>query len=525
MDKNRAGRHQRLSTYLTSLAFITFAGIGSLLLQSCDRGLPHSLLRDIEWEKSDGQAASRTVDGSVKAVEKALTASPELYQGTTVSGDWHSKLDDAKNKLANSEGNNRKLTELSHRDRASSQAEVRRLLAEARTLRESAISEAKSVEENVSKWQSFSADPKAAMAAIEKNVRSIEATDFGTLSGTVEKAEKDWPAKKADLDGRFTALKNIEKAAEAKWDGAGELKAQVSGQKLAGPELARLVSLDQDLTRDHASLTSGVQQLSDLSEQLYLSWDKILADLEISRFGRDNIYRERIRTVRTRVLDLATNRSETADEERWISVPEPAYRSVENTIGMTIAHKDAGRYDSEASNSPQPPAFAYIASPEAGSNRYGYWTHSGGQTFWSFLPEYLVLRELLRSHDYRPIQVAEYRGYTAARANGKTYYGGSSNSGAATRTPTYGTHGSFTAKNYSTSRYVQSGGFRNSAYASNRDHAGFSGFTSPRTEAPQSGIRSPSGSAGKRFGSGASPSSGRRFGRAGGVGRSFGRRR
>ncbi len=269
-------------------------------------------------------------------------------------------------------------------------------------------------------------------------------------------------------------------------------------------------------------------KLTDLSGQLYLSWDRILADLEISRFGRDNVYRERLRTIRTRLLDVAANRSEITDEEHWVSVPEPAYRSVENDIGMTLAHKDAGLYDSEAHDSPQPPGFAYLATPEAGSNRYGHWTHSGGQTFWSFLPEYLVLRELLRSHDYRPIQVAEYRGYTAARTAGKTYYGGGgfNSPASAPRTPTYGTHGSFTAKNYSTSRYVQSGGFRSSAYASNRDHTGFSNFTNPHAAAPASGISAPSSNgAGKRFGSGAAPSSGRRFGRSSGVGRSFGRRR
>lgn len=525
MDKNRAGGHQHLSTYLTSLAFLILACTGSLLLQSCDHGLAHKSLRDIEWEKNDWEKASRALDASAKVIANAMAASPELFKGTTVSGEWHSRLEDAKGKLANSERDDRKLTNLAHQDRASSQAEVERLLTDARALRESAVSEAKGVEENVAKWQSFSADPGSALTAVEKNLRSIQAVDFGTLSQTVEKAERDWPAKKADLDGRLAALKSIEKSAETRWEGAQELKAQVSGGKLAGPQLGALVSLDEDVARDRASLASGVQQLTDLSGQLYLSWDKILADLEISRFGRENVYRERVRTVRTRLLDPATNRSEVTDEERWVPVPEQAYRSVENDIGMTIAHKDSGLYDSEASYSPQPPGFAYLASPETGSNRYGHWTHSGGQTFWSFLPEYILLRELLRSHDYRPIQVNEYRGYTAARTAGKTYYGGNFSSSPATRTPTYGTHGSFTAKNYSTSRYVQSGGFRSSAYASNRDHAGFSGFTSARPEPPHSGIKPSSSGAGKRFGSGAAPSSGRRFGRSGGLGRSFGRRR
>ncbi len=96
---------------------------------------------------------------------------------------------------------------------------------------------------------------------VGQNVRSIQAIDLGTLSQTVERAERDWPAKKADLDGRLTALKDIEKSAEARWDGAGELRQQGSGRKLVGPQLGALVSLDADLARDRESLVSGAQQV------------------------------------------------------------------------------------------------------------------------------------------------------------------------------------------------------------------------------------------------------------------------
>jgi hypothetical protein len=360
---------------------------------------------------------------------------------------------------------------------------------------------------------------------MDQNLQTIRSVDLRAVTATVERAENDWPSKKTDLAARLSTLEGLEKTAGAKWDGSRPLRAQASGHVLAGPALATLISLDDELAHTRTSLVSGVQELTDLSSQLYISWDKILADLEISHFGRENTYRERIKTVRTRLLDPAANRSEVTQDDRWISVPEGTYRSVEKDIGMTLAHKDAGLYDSEARESPQPPGFAYVAPVETGSNRYGYWTHSGGQTFWSFLPQYLVLRELLRSHDYRPIYANEYRGYTAARTAGRTYYGGTVDQTTRTRTPTYGTHGSFTAKNYATSRYVQSGGFRGSAYASSRDGRAFSTFRTSRPDLPHSSFAPGSRGSGKRFGSGAAPSSGRRFGRSGGSGRSFGRRR
>jgi hypothetical protein len=498
---------------------------GALSTASCDRGLPHNLRRDIEWERDDFERASRAVDASAKAVENAIAASPELFQGTSAPEDWRSKLADARTDLERSQRDDAKLHEISRLDRASSRTEAEQLLGEARHLRDAAISEATSTEAAVSKWRHFAQNPREALKTTGETLSSIKAIDLPTLSGTVEKAERDWPAKKADLEARLLTLKDIAKAAEAKWDGAEAVRTQASGQTLAGPSLASLISLDDQLTRDRSSLASGVQELTDLAGQLYVSWDKILTDLEISHFGRENVFRERIKTVRTRLLDPATNRSEATDVERWISVPEASYRSVEKDIGMTLAHKDAGLYDFEAKESPQPPGFAYLAPVEQGSNRYGYWTHSGGQTVWSFLPEYLVLRELLRSHDYRPIYADEYRGFAAARAAGRTYYGGAFDAATRTRTPTYGTHGSFTSKNYATSRYVQSGGFRGSAYASNRDRSNFSAFRNSKPDLPHSNVAPGSSNTGKRFGLGAAPSSGRQFGRPGGLARSFGRRR
>ena len=131
---------------------------------------------------------------------------------------------------------------------------------------------------------------------------------------------------------------------------------------------------------------------------------------------------------------------------------------------MAIAHKDAGLFDSEAQNNVQPPGFAYIASPDQGSNQYGYWSHSGGQSVWTFLPEYLIMRELLWGHSYRPIYVNEYNGYQTALRSGRTYYGQETPASP----PKYGSHGTFTAQRYASSRYVQSGGYSGSAYASNR---------------------------------------------------------
>ena len=173
-------------------------------------------------------------------------------------------------------------------------------------------------------------------------------------------------------------------------------------------------------------------------------------------------------------------------------------------------------------DNPQPAGFAYIATEQQGSNQYGYWGHDNGGSVWHWLPEYLILRELLRNHDYRPVVLGEYRGYQAARSAGRTYYGQTS----PTSPPKYGTGGTFTATHYAGSKYAQSGGFKGSAYAADRvNHMpSFDGLHSQS----QPGSFARSDGSGRRFGAGASAPSGRRFGQARrfpSAGRSFGRHR
>jgi hypothetical protein len=257
-------------------------------------------------------------------------------------------------------------------------------------------------------------------------------------------------------------------------------------------------------------------ELESLSGQLYDSWDKVLTDLDVERRDPERIYRERIKTIRTHYTDVASKQSDNTVSQQWVNVSGPQFHAVENDLGMTIAHKDAGLFDSEANTTPQPAGFAYIAPESQGRNEYGYWDHSHGTSVWTWLPEYLILRDLLWNHDYRPVIADEYRGYQTAARAGRTYYGQAS----PTAAPKYGTQGTFTQTHYANSRYAQNGGFRGSAYSS---HSGE--FASAPRSAPRSQPSFSSDSAGHRFGSGAHGPSGRRFGGGGfGGGRRFGRR-
>ncbi len=494
--------------------------LGLAILAACGGGLPRSVREDIALENDRLQQAQRQVQHSAGKVREDLGQAPDLFQGVGEPAEWNATLKTAREELKNAEDKSREVQQLTRRRWADSHLRVEELLREERTLRNAALRESQTVEAAADKWIGFRRDLPAHLTQMEQRYQAIRAIDLNPVATTVQQAEKDWPSKKSDLDSRLASLREIPNAAQTQWQATEAARKDAAAEKATGAEVAALIQADDALANDATALTKKSDELRGLSKQLYDSWDKILTDLDVSEYSGDRIYRERIKLVRTHFIDVPAHKTETSEEQHWVDVPEASYQSVENDLGMAIAHKDAGLFDYEAQTTPQPAGFAYIAPVSQGSNQYGYWTHSGGESVWTFLPQYLLLRELLWNHDYRPVPIADYNGYRTAERSGRSYYGQVTG----TEAPKYGTHGTFTQTHYAQSRYVQSGGFKGSAYAS-RGNGASSHFEESRPPA-----RGPdeNGSAGRRFGHAASPPSGRRFGSPGGFrspGRGFGRRR
>jgi hypothetical protein len=494
----------------TRKRFVAIASCCSaaLLLISCG-GLPREVRNQISSEREKLQQADRQLKHSQDTLREDLAHSPELFKGASVSTEWPAKLQSASATLARAKSDLQQLDKFSGNDRN----------REERSLRESAVRDAESVETGANKWLDFERNTPHYLTQMQRDYDQIHNFDVTPVSSAVQKAEQDWPSKKADLDGRLAALRQSSDAAEAQWKATETARQDAASGKASGSEIATLIQADDVLERNSADLTGKANELRALSGQLYDSWDKVLADLEVAHRGGDTVYSEKVKTVRTHFTDVAAKKTDVSTDSKWVDVPASTYRSLENDLGMTIAHKDAGVYDSEAQNSVQPPGFAYIASPEQGSNQYGYWSHAGGQSVWTWLPQYLIMRELLWGHSYRPIVINEYNGYREAQRSGRVYYGQET----PTSPPKYGSHGTFTGQIYANSRYVQSGGFKGSAYSSGRNATAPSGSFSgtPRTE-PRFGSAPSDNGAGKRFGSGSSNGGGQRFGSGGSSGQKFG---
>lgn len=234
--------------------------------------------------------------------------------------------------------------------------------------------------------------------------------------------------------------------------------------------------------------------------------------------------------MRTHFTDVAAKQSETLRDERWVEVSQAQYQAVEHNLGMAIEHKSAGKYDSEAERVAQPAGFAYIAPPAQGSNQYGYWEHRGGQSFWTWFPQYLILRDLMWNSHYQPLSTREYEEYRVTRSSGRTYYGRDESGG--TAVPKYGSSGTHTQRQYADSNYSRNGGYKDSRYANKGGSYRGSRFESPSSKSGQNPeprtFGKPANSDSGRSWSGHSPGSGSRpapRSAPSGGGRSFGGRR
>ncbi len=477
--------------------------------------LPAELRTQIQSEQSQLNSAKKTIADERSTVSKDAAADPELFQVRGFDREWLARFTEAGAALSEADRFAATLEQLRRRNSRGTREQVLDLIQRERERRTAALNDGAAALKEAQKRIDLKHNFAQTLAQVDSRAKQLESADYSGVAAKVEKAEADWPSKKEDLQTRLSTLLAPKKEA-AQWEQDSKaLEAKNSADLKAG-DYAKALDLEESV--DHAPGAAQAEELGNLSHQLYTSWDNVLEDLDKDH----DHYREKLKHVVTTVPAPGA-KGETTSENLWKDVSPEQWHAVENDVGMTIAHKPLGEYDSQAGHTPQPAGFAYMASPSEGRNQYGYWENRGGSSVWTWLPEYLILSNLLSNRGYQPVPYYEWNRYSQAQRYGQTYYG-RDESGA----PKYGSHGTFTAQHYGSSRYVQTGGFSGSKYAS-----GGGGFSGSKYGNGSGSSSSASSSAGHRFGSAADSaphkfggsSSGTRFGSSRSAGRSFGGRR
>jgi hypothetical protein len=470
--------------------------VAVLAVNALDR-LPSGLRTQIESERTALAAARNQIHTERDQVSAQVQSDPALFGSLAFGSSWPGRFDRAAFELDSAGRDMAELTRLEKHNRHTDATSAQSVLNSERTLRTQALSEGDAVQKEAAHWVDAKAHLPQQVQAMETAYHTIHSFDLAPAATAVAHAEADWPAKKADLDARLAADRAVVANADNLWQSTAEDRRKAASGDLNGVNTGALLAAADALNTAAADQAKQAQELQTLTGQLYTSWDKVLVDMQVRGEGNAKEYDQKVRTVTTHLTDVAAKTGDTKSDEQWVIVPPSTYNAMRGDLGMAIEHKTAGEYDSEATHVAQPAGMAYMAPVSQGSNQYGYWDHHDGRDFWVFYGQYALMRDLLFNHSYQPYDRYEYENYRTYQSRGQTYYGHDSESNA----PKYGSQGTTTQNRYSSSKYAQSGGFRDSQYASKPGSYGSSKYATPSMRDPGAD-HSP-----KSFGHNASPSS------------------
>ena len=244
----------------------------ALVLVSCG-SLPRAMRDDIKAEH----------DRLLQADRQVKRTAAEQNPGMP---DWSSRLQAAQQKLDRAKADGAQLDKAADGPGNNEAREhALQLLNEERDLRLGALRDADALEAEAAKWADVQKDPSKYIARMKGEYDAIHGADLSKVAAAVEKADKDWPGKKSDLDARLAALKASVVDADAQWKSAEAIGKETSAGPLSATSVAALLQTDDALSREATGLASGGDQLIGLTGQLYYSWDKVLEDLDQSHRG------------------------------------------------------------------------------------------------------------------------------------------------------------------------------------------------------------------------------------------------
>jgi hypothetical protein len=384
------------------MAFIATAGLDSL---------PRELRASATTSVTQAAADRSQFESDRSAVEKALAAEPALFASRAAQ--WRTQLAAAEGKLKDEEAQAAKLKAFAEANRRQDAEAVSSTLRQLESARTQAQSQAKSIRAEVEKWLGYKQRTPQLLTEMKERYESIRAFNPETTSAMARKAAVDWPAKADDLNARLNAMSNLKSGAETTWGATAAVREKAEAGDYASVDYGALIGADESLGNTLQQLTSGADALNKLAAQLYVSWDKVLLDLD-----DDDGNKQKVRVVQTKYPDASLQNGQVSQDERWENVTASRFSGLAKSVGMVVERKPAGKFDNEAEQNIQAPGYAYIAPPGQ-SNQYGSWNNG----VWSWLPQYLILSQLLRGPSYPPVRMDDWSSYDRHRRSGGTWYG------------------------------------------------------------------------------------------------------
>jgi len=427
-------------TMFALVGCIIFLMILVVAVDSLFGGLPGSIRTQFEQEMGGVATAEGQLNANREKVRSLVAGDPGFLEPIEQREEWQNTFDLAAQKLQEAkqvlEQQAKPLFDNNDPDDAE---KLKSWLNQARSDRTQAENDYTTVSHRAERLVTYKAKRGDMVKEAETAYKALSRDSIAGLQAKADQAASDWPEKKDDLTSRMAVFGTLLESA----DNCFKFVMGENEKPENSIDFDALVHNHDALLQIRDSFSQSFASIPVLLEQLYVSWDKILSDMEIKE-GYEVEFYHHYKMIRV-------GRDNTPSEETAAQkVAKEYYLKHENNLGMTLESKPKGKYDFEADKQTSPPGYGYV-----GNSHYGKWERRSGGSFWVFYGQYALMRDLFWGpRYYQPIHRSDWDGYRQARSSGRTYYGRDT----AGKT-VYGSKGSMAKTKYSNSKYTSSGGY------------------------------------------------------------------
>src|ERR1043165_697293 len=186
---------------LRILAALLSAAIVAVLFAGLDN-LPRDIRNHIAAERTAYAAAQKQLDSAKSDIARERSQDAALFAAIPSARGYDDRLSRSQSLLASASRDLDDLTALEKRNRRTDRDQAANLLRHERQTRENALAEVDSVRKDAAHWIERKQPLPQEVADMEGDYKAVHAVDLAGLAATVQKAQGDWPEKKADLDAR-----------------------------------------------------------------------------------------------------------------------------------------------------------------------------------------------------------------------------------------------------------------------------------------------------------------------------------
>src|SRR5690349_7485715 len=196
---------------------VTLTTLIIVVLVSALDHLPNTVQKQIDSERNAFSSAQGQLNAAQIAVTRETQSHPLLFEALAASRQWPRLFQQASGTLHSAARDLDELSQLEKHGHYRDRDHAEHLLADERGLRAAALGQASAIQTEAAHWLFRKQQLPAELQQMDRDYQSVHNFDLTPLVATIERAETDWPGKKADLEARLGSVRGIVSHLDVLW--------------------------------------------------------------------------------------------------------------------------------------------------------------------------------------------------------------------------------------------------------------------------------------------------------------------